>query len=97
MSTNGVTFLRNCERPGFFILVVAGIGAVVATPALLSAAGFTGAGVAAGSAAAVWHSTIGNVVAGSAFSILQSAGAAGVAVTTKVIIGGAAALLAAIV
>ncbi|KAH6654318.1 hypothetical protein BKA67DRAFT_274924 [Truncatella angustata] len=50
--------------------------AIIATPAL-GAAGFGAQGVAAGSLAAGVQGGIGNVIAGSAFATLQSAGAAG--------------------
>ena len=48
--------------------------ALIAPSVILWAIGFTTAGVAAGSAAAAWQSTIGNVAAGSWFSWLQSIG-----------------------
>lgn len=51
--------------------------AIAVTPLVLGVAGFTSAGVAAGSAAAVAQAAIGNVAAGSAFAVLQSAGAGG--------------------
>ncbi|KAF5660531.1 hypothetical protein FCIRC_12126 [Fusarium circinatum] len=59
---------------------------LVATP-LLGALGFSAGGIAAGSAAAGIQSGIGSVVAGSPFSILQSAGAggAGLAVVNGVV------------
>lgn len=44
----------------------------------LSLVGFTSVGVGSGTVAAVWQSSIGNVVTGSVFSSLQSAGATGV-------------------
>ena len=44
---------------------------------MLSYLGFTAGGVAASSLASAWHGSIGNVAAGSLFSWLQSAGAAG--------------------
>ena len=54
-------------------------GAVGAAGSLLAGlpfmAGFTTAGVAAGSAAAAFQAVIGNVVAGSVFSVLQYVGA----------------------
>ena len=53
-------------------------GAVVAAPCIVaSALGFGVAGIAAGSVAAGVQSTIGNVVAGSAFATMQSLGATG--------------------
>ena len=45
------------------------------------AAGFTPAGIAAGSLAAAWQSSIGNVVVGSTFAALQSMGATGTLAT----------------
>mmetsp|Transcript_2296 Transcript_2296/g.5452 ORF Transcript_2296/g.5452 Transcript_2296/m.5452 type:complete len:309 (-) Transcript_2296:52-978(-) len=60
----------------------AGLGAIGATslgiPAVLGLVGFESAGVATGSIAAAWHSTIGNVASGSIFSILQSVSMGGV-------------------
>ena len=44
---------------------------------LLPCIGFTASGVAAGSLAAMWQSSIGNVAAGSTFALLQSIGTAG--------------------
>ena len=49
------------------------IGAVAATTfAVVALPGFTASGIAAGTAAAAWQSSIGNVAAGSAFAVLQS-------------------------
>lgn len=53
--------------------VGAGLGAVA-----LPAIGFSSGGVGAGTLAAAWQSSIGNVAAGSAFAAIQSAGATGV-------------------
>ncbi|KAG8780227.1 hypothetical protein FRC16_003194 [Serendipita sp. 398] len=60
------------------------VGVVATTSAAPSAAlgimgavGFTGNGITAGSLAALWQSTIGNVAAGSLFAGLQSMGAVG--------------------
>lgn len=63
---------------------------MVAAPAVLTGLGFTGAGVAASSAAS-WAMALygGAVPAGSIFATLQSAGAAGLAVSTKVILAAA--------
>ena len=60
------------------IALAAGTAAPLMATAALGAAGFTAAGVVGGSLAAGWQATIGNVVAGSVFSALHSAGAAGV-------------------
>jgi len=70
--------------------VATGVGAVVAAPLVLSAAGFTAGGVAAGSMAAAWQASIGNVAAGSIFASLQSAGVLGLAASTKAAVGVAA-------
>ncbi len=58
------------------------IAAPLAVPALLGAAGFTSAGIAANSLAASWMSSVaiangGGVAAGSAVAVLQAAGAGG--------------------
>lgn len=57
------------------------VGGIVAVSGVIGAAipsllGF-GATIAAGSAAAAWQATIGNVIAGSTFAILQSWAATG--------------------
>jgi hypothetical protein len=61
------------------ILKIAGVTSAIAAAGstALTYAGFTQAGIAAASAAAGIQSTIGNVVAGSAFAVLQSAGMTG--------------------
>ncbi|GFT07161.1 hypothetical protein NPIL_178871 [Nephila pilipes] len=64
-------------------------GTIVALPLL----GFTSAGVGAGTVAAVVQSKIGCVAAGSTFAALQSAGAAGTAITTKAALGGVGAYI----
>ena len=64
--------------------IVGGAALIAAPYVVLPALGFGAKGVAAGTAAAAWQSTIGNVAAGSLFAGLQSAGAAGVAGTTTV-------------
>ncbi|KAF8778546.1 hypothetical protein HNY73_015257 [Argiope bruennichi] len=71
-------------------LLKLGLGATVAVaapPTALYFLGFTSAGVAAGSVAAVVQSKIGLVTAGSAFAACQSMGAAGLAAGTKVGLG----------
>ena len=55
--------------------VAAGVGAIVLTPLVLGAVGFTAAGVAAGSIAASIQGPA--VASGSLFAICQSVGAAG--------------------
>lgn len=58
-----------------------GGAAVTVACAVPMAAGFGTAGIVGGSFAAMWQSSIGNVVAGSAFATLQSLGATGVFAT----------------
>ena len=50
---------------------------IIASPRILSAVGFSAAGVVARSRAACVQSIIGNVAAGGVFAILQSIGAVG--------------------
>jgi len=73
--------------------VVGGTAAVVAAPFVLTAAGFTSAGVAAGSIAAGIQSTVygGTIASTSLFAGLQSAGAAGLGASaaSAVFAGGA--------
>lgn len=57
---------------------VGGAGAVLAAPVALGALGFTATGIAAGSLAAVTQAGIGNVIGGTLFATLQSAGVAGI-------------------
>lgn len=69
------------EHPGE-TAVIAGAGIILIFPGLVTTPtlwvlGFGSEGVGAGSAAALAHSYIGDVVAGSAFATLQSAGAGG--------------------
>jgi len=71
--------------------VVGGVTTVVALPVVASVIGFGGAGVVAGSIAAGAQASIGNVVAGSTFAALQSAGVLGFAVSTKLAVGAAGA------
>ena len=76
------------SRRKWWIAGIAGsiVGGAALFPApyvVLPALGFGAIGVAAGTAAAAWQSSIGNVAAGSLFASLQSAGAAGVAGTTS--------------
>lgn len=77
-------FIKNKMDWRWFIggAAATGIGLFVAVPLAITAVGFTGAGVAAGSVAAGVQAGFGNVAAGSVFAALQSAGAAGVVSTT---------------
>lgn len=72
-----------------FYTIAGGVIGTVALPLV----GFTAGGVAMGSLAAACQSTIGNVVAGSAFAALQSIGATGSATLIGSAVGGATALL----
>ncbi|KAK0671607.1 hypothetical protein QBC41DRAFT_300296, partial [Cercophora samala] len=81
------------ENPDKTAMIIGGVILVVApglvTRPLLSLVGFAEGGVAAGSTAALAHSSIGNVAAGSIFATLQGAGAggAGLAVVNGVVQG----------
>ena len=68
-----------CQKEYVAAGIVGGIAAVVATPFVLTAAGFTTAGVAVGSVAAGVQSAVygGAVASSSIFAGLKSAGAAG--------------------
>nr|XP_022306207.1 interferon alpha-inducible protein 27-like protein 2B isoform X2 [Crassostrea virginica] len=68
--------------------VGAGAAAVVAAPAVLAGAGFTSAGVAAGSVAAMIQTPA--TAAGTWFALSQSAGVLGMAATTKAAVGAVA-------
>merc|ERR1712018_702002 len=67
---------------GLGIGVAAGVAAPLAATAALGAAGFSAGGVVAGSMAAAWQASIGNVAAGSLFAMCQSVGTAGFAAST---------------
>merc|ERR1711937_186429 len=69
--------------------IAAGV-AYFGAPAALSAAGFTGAGIAAGSVAATVQSALYAGGTAGVFSAMQSAGMAGMAVGTKAAIAAAA-------
>eukprot|EP00516_Mucochytrium_quahogii_P004012 CAMPEP_0203759890 /NCGR_PEP_ID=MMETSP0098-20131031/13210_1 /ASSEMBLY_ACC=CAM_ASM_000208 /TAXON_ID=96639 /ORGANISM=" , Strain NY0313808BC1" /LENGTH=109 /DNA_ID=CAMNT_0050653193 /DNA_START=8 /DNA_END=337 /DNA_ORIENTATION=+ len=72
------------------VIAAVGVGAaaVVAAPAVLAGAGFTSAGVAAGSLAAMIQTP--TTAAGSWFALSQSAGVLGLAATTKAAVGAVA-------
>ncbi|XP_032963804.1 interferon alpha-inducible protein 27, mitochondrial isoform X2 [Rhinolophus ferrumequinum] len=79
--------------------VIGGAVAVGAAPVVLGAMGFTGAGIAASSLAAKMMSVAaiangGGIAAGSLVATLQSAGAAGLSLSTNVILGSAGSALA---
>jgi hypothetical protein len=66
-----LTLLKEYVLPATALVVC-----TVAPPAIVAVAGFSTGGIVAGSLAAGLQSSIGNVAAGSAFAILQSAGTA---------------------
>ncbi|CAO2587216.1 Interferon alpha-inducible protein 27, mitochondrial [Lemmus lemmus] len=79
---------------------IGGAVAVVAAPAALTFMGFTGSGIAAASIAAKMMSASaiangGGVAAGSLVATLQSVGAAGLSVSSKVLLGSAGSALVA--
>merc|ERR1712018_196336 len=74
-------------------IIVCGVAGPLIVTNGLSMVGFGSAGVKAGSVAAVIQSGIGNVPAGSLFSIMQSVGAAGLAKSTTAAITGFSAVL----
>ncbi|XP_037359881.1 interferon alpha-inducible protein 27, mitochondrial-like [Talpa occidentalis] len=72
--------------------VLGGAVSVTAAPAVLTALGFTSSGIAASSLAAKMMSLVaiangGGVPAGSLVAILQSAGAAGLSLSSKLLLG----------
>ncbi|XP_026079499.1 interferon alpha-inducible protein 27-like protein 2A [Carassius auratus] len=85
-------------------LIGAGVGAVLtvaAAPAVLAAAGFTGAGIAAGSVASSLMSATavangGGIAAGSVVATLQAAGAAGIPLVGQAIVGTVGAVVGAV-
>ena len=79
-------------------VVIGGVVAVGSVPVVLSAVGFTSAGIAASSLAAKMMSAAaiangGGVAAGSLVATLQSVGVAGLSLTTKLIVGSAGSVL----
>ncbi|EGV95603.1 Interferon alpha-inducible protein 27 [Cricetulus griseus] len=81
---------------------IGGVGAVIAAPIALSALGFTGAGIAAGSIAAKMMSAAaiangGGVAAGSLVATLQSVGAVGLSASSNIILGSVGAAVGAAV
>ncbi|KAF1831573.1 hypothetical protein BDW02DRAFT_571907 [Decorospora gaudefroyi] len=82
------------ETAGIVACVVAAPVAIGVAGKVLRVAGFARSGVVAGSAAAAYQAGAGNIVAGSAFATLQSAGAggAGAAVVNGIAAGTATAV-----
>ena len=64
-----------CSNNFKLVQVICAIGAFLLLPFILPLLGFTPAGVVLGSFAAWWQSMIGNVAAGSLFSLFQSTSA----------------------
>ncbi|XP_016312006.1 interferon alpha-inducible protein 27-like protein 2A [Sinocyclocheilus anshuiensis] len=87
-----------------FTLIGAGVGAVItvaAAPAVLTAAGFTSAGIAASSIASSLMSAAavangGGIAAGSVVATLQGAGAAGIPLAGQAIVGTVGAVVGAV-
>ncbi|XP_032693189.1 interferon alpha-inducible protein 27-like protein 1 isoform X2 [Lontra canadensis] len=80
------------SRMAALILSRAGVVSVASVPTVLGAVGFTGAGIAASSLAAKMMSSAaiangGGIAAGSLVATLQSVGAAGLSLSTKIILG----------
>ena len=87
----------HCEECGYAVswrcmsaMVVASGASVAAVPAILAMAGFTSAGISAGSLAAMWQASMGGVASGGLFSTLQSISMAGLGWGGTFSIGGAA-------
>ncbi|XP_075387657.1 interferon alpha-inducible protein 27-like protein 2A [Tenrec ecaudatus] len=79
---------------------IGGVVAVASAPVVLSALGFTGAGIAASSLAAKMMSAAavangGGVAAGSLVATLQSVGAAGLSTSSNILLGTAGSALGA--
>lgn len=72
-------------------MAVGAVGSIVAAPIILGIAGFGSAGVAGGSLAALWQSTMAGVASGSFFSTLQAIAMGGLSTSGAVSLGGAAA------
>ncbi|CAE6335773.1 unnamed protein product [Rhizoctonia solani] len=81
-------------RRRLIIAAIVGVGVAILVPVTIATVGFGPAGVAAGSAAAAWHSAAygGVVAAGSAFATLQSLGMTAGAINLGLGLGGLAAL-----
>lgn len=89
---NGTTAIPN--RCIAAAVIGAGVS-VVSVPFTLAMAGFGGTGVSAGSLAAAWQASMGNVAGGSIFAVLQSWTMGGMSIAGTATMGGtvAAALL----
>jgi len=92
-ATGSVVVLQAQEHPVIATAVVGGVIVVGAPFVVLPALGFGATGVAGGSIAAGLQSAVygGFVAGGGVFATLQSAGVAGVAITTKIGLGTAGA------
>ncbi|KAF5843555.1 hypothetical protein DUNSADRAFT_12817 [Dunaliella salina] len=85
---------RQAKQRWWLPLAVGGGAALLTAlggPLVLGLAGFGSAGIVAGSAAAAWQASIGNVAAGSLFALLQSCGAAGIGAVAPTVAGAGAA------
>ena len=76
---------NGAHSSGYFILkvTIGGVAVVLAAPYVLSWAGFTAAGIAAGSFAAKLMALLAPTKAGGIVAVLQSYGAAGIPLLTK--------------
>lgn len=75
------------EVLSIFGIILAVCFGIMVVSAVLGALGFQAAGVLAGSCAAAWQSSIGNVMKGSKFAIMQSIGALGYLANCAVLAG----------
>ena len=87
---NGSSTFENIMSKGYSLVkvTIGGTVVLVATPYILSWAGFTAAGIAAGSIAAYLMSYFAPTAAGGLFAILQSLGAGGITFAGKVLLFG---------
>ena len=83
------------EHPKAALIVGCGVGAVVAAPVALAAAGFGAGGVVGGTAATVVQSTYYGAATSGVFSVLQSVGAVGLGVKGAAAVGAAGAAIGA--
>jgi Interferon-induced 6-16 family len=84
----------SCHTMAQAVMVGCGVvvGTAIAVPAAIAIAGFSAGGVVAGSAAAAWQATVGNVVAGSLFAWLQAAGATSAVAASAAVSAGVSAV-----
>ncbi|MBH2006684.1 MAG: interferon alpha-inducible IFI6/IFI27 family protein [Myxococcaceae bacterium] len=89
LSETNYILSRKCALAMGAAGIATGAFTVVALPAALSFVGFTAAGIAGGSLAAVWQATMGGVVSsGGIFALLQSISAAGLSLSGTAVVTG---------